>query len=151
MNKECRHVMPSGLHCKSPAMRGSAYCYFHARSQRPAIPARPLNARIELPDVLDAKAFPTAVWSVVQALAAKHISPSRAGKLIYGLQIAAGALSSRAVDPARAAEPCDDPALSDRPDIPPELEAEFDAVVAKISAHTARNPPQRPAGRTMKN
>jgi hypothetical protein len=130
-------------------MRGSFFCYFHARAQRPAIPARPREARIEIPDVLDAKALPIALGRIMQALAAGHLSASRAGKLIYGLQMAAGALSSPVVDPAGAAEPCDDPDFSGCPDIPPELEAEFDAIVAKISAHTSREQPQCLSGQTM--
>ena len=36
MIAECGPGMPSGLHCQSPAMRGSSFCYFHARPQRPA-------------------------------------------------------------------------------------------------------------------
>jgi hypothetical protein len=31
MLNECRQVMPGGLHCQSPAMRGCSFCYFHAR------------------------------------------------------------------------------------------------------------------------
>src|SRR5208337_1475585 len=47
--KECRHIMPSGLHCKSPAMRGGSFCYFHGRAPRPARPPRPLESNIEIP------------------------------------------------------------------------------------------------------
>ena len=34
MFRECRHIKSDGKKCHSPAQRGSAYCYFHARSRR---------------------------------------------------------------------------------------------------------------------
>jgi hypothetical protein len=43
MIAECRHGMPSGLHCQAIAMRGSAFCYHHAR---PKAPSRPHEVRI---------------------------------------------------------------------------------------------------------
>jgi hypothetical protein len=85
MPNECRHVMPSGLHCRSMAMRGSSFCYYHARPQRPT---HPKEARIELPDLLDSNGITTFVSRIVKALAAGHISTRRASVLLYGLQVA---------------------------------------------------------------
>jgi hypothetical protein len=34
MYPECRHVRPSGGTCNSPALKGSHWCYFHARIQQ---------------------------------------------------------------------------------------------------------------------
>ena len=31
MYQACRHIKPSGLRLKSPAMREHLFCYFHAR------------------------------------------------------------------------------------------------------------------------
>jgi hypothetical protein len=87
MYNECRHVMPSGLHCQSPAMRGSSFCYFHARPQRPA---RSHEVRIEMPDRLDSKATPATIHRTLQALAAGHISARRAAVLLYGIQMSSG-------------------------------------------------------------
>jgi hypothetical protein len=87
MINECRHVMPSGLHCQSPAMRGSAFCYFHARSQRPA---RPREVRIEMPHRLDRKGTQALLHRTLQALAAGHVSARRAAILLYGIQISSG-------------------------------------------------------------
>jgi len=87
MYKECRHVMPSGLHCQSPAMRGSSFCYFHARPQRPA---RPRESCIEMPDRLDSKGTRVVVHRTLQALAAGHISARRAAVLLYGIQMSPG-------------------------------------------------------------
>ena len=87
MYNECRHVMPSGLHCQSPAMSGSSFCYFHARPQRPA---RPREARIEMPDQLDSKSTQVIIHRTLQALAAGHISARRAAVLLYGIQMSSG-------------------------------------------------------------
>ena len=76
--------MPSGLHCQSPAMRGSSFCYFHARPQRPA---RPREARLEMPVLLDSKGTESIVRQTIEALAAGHISARRAAVLLYGIQM----------------------------------------------------------------
>ena len=36
MYPECRHIMPNGAKCHSPAMRAMAYCYFHTPERRSA-------------------------------------------------------------------------------------------------------------------
>ncbi|HEY1160695.1 MAG TPA: hypothetical protein VGE83_08705 [Terracidiphilus sp.] len=87
MVNECRHIMPSGLHCQSPAMRGSAYCYFHARPQRPA---RPHEVRIAIPDQLDGKGTQAILHRTLQALASGHITARRAAVLLYGIQMSLG-------------------------------------------------------------
>ena len=87
MRNECRHVMPSGLHCQSPAMRGSGFCYFHARPQRPT---HPREARIEMPSRLDSKGAQLFVHRIMEALANGHISARRGAVLLYGLQMSSG-------------------------------------------------------------
>jgi hypothetical protein len=87
MVNECRHIMPSGLHCQSPAMRGSSFCYFHARPQRPV---RPREARIAIPELLDSQGAQTIIHRTLQALAAGHISARRAAVLLYGIQMSSG-------------------------------------------------------------
>ena len=54
-------------------MRGSGFCYFHARPQRPAHPneGRPKEARLDLPALLDPKGTQTAISRIISALAAK--------------------------------------------------------------------------------
>jgi hypothetical protein len=100
--QECRHIMPSGKHCKSPAMRGSAFCYFHARAQRPKGPGRPRESRIEIPARLDDRGIRKTLDSILKALAAGHISARRASILLFGLQMASGlpSLGPEGFDPA---------------------------------------------------
>jgi hypothetical protein len=88
--RECRHIMPSGLHCKSPAMRGSAFCYFHGRAPRPARPPRTLESNIEMPLVNSPRERAGALNRIMQALAANRISPRRAAILLQGVQMASG-------------------------------------------------------------
>lgn len=120
MCKQCRHVMPSGLHCQSPAMRGSAFCYFHARAQRPARPSR--EARIEIPPVLDPAGTMYVLNQIVQALGAGLISNRRAAVLLYGIQMASGDPSALPAAPSPldagkgprcAADPTPEQALAD--------------------------------------
>ena len=96
--KECRHIMPSGLHCKSPAMRGSAFCYFHGRAPRPARPARTLESNIEIPLVNSPREIVDALNRIMQALAANRISPRRAAILLQGVQMASGQPLSGPID-----------------------------------------------------
>ena|SRR5579862_5633914 len=89
--KECRHIKTNGLKCKSPAMRGSAYCYFHARRFQPyRRGAHSVETRIEVPELLEGKGLAHAISQVLQALGNSRISPRRAAVLLYGLQMAAG-------------------------------------------------------------
>lgn len=97
--KECRHVMPSGLHCKSPAMRGSPFCYFHGRAPRPARLARPLESNIEMPLVNSPREIVGAINRIMQALAANRISPRRAAILLQGVQMASGQALPGAPEP----------------------------------------------------
>lgn len=88
--RECRHIMPSGLHCQSPAMRGSAFCYFHGRAPRPARPARIPESNLEMPSIHSPGAIIGALDQIIQALAANRISARRAAVLLQGVQMAFG-------------------------------------------------------------
>jgi hypothetical protein len=88
--KECRHIMPSGLHCQSPALRGGDFCYFHGRAPRPARPARILESNIEMPLVNSARQAVGALNRIIQALAANRISSRRASILLHRVQMASG-------------------------------------------------------------
>ncbi len=86
--KHCRHIMPSGLQCQSPAMRGSAFCYFHGRTPRPARQVKPLETKIEIPPVIGSSGCALAVNHIMRALASNRISPRRAAVLLQAVQMA---------------------------------------------------------------
>ncbi len=84
----CRHIMPSGLRCQSPAMRGIAFCYHHGRHIPPTHrSASPTEGRVEIPAVLDRQGIALAVNHVLQSLSNGRISARRASVLLYGLQM----------------------------------------------------------------
>ena len=131
MFKECRHVMPSGLRCKSPAMRGSDFCYFHGRTQRPAKPAARREARIEFPAALDSNGIQKALNSTLRALCSGLISSRRASILLFGLQMA----STREFSGSAGLAP-DNPlsAPIDATGVPSNLLDELNAVLEKMAS-----------------
>jgi len=56
----CRHIMPSGLQCQSPAMRGSAFCYHHGRRIPPRGKSPSPGHRVHMPATLDHHGITTA-------------------------------------------------------------------------------------------
>ncbi len=87
MFQTCHHVMPSGRRCESPALRGYAFCYFHAR-RAPVHKGSPDEIRIELPATLDRAGIAQTLHQLLNALANNRISARRASILLYGLQMA---------------------------------------------------------------
>jgi ferredoxin len=89
MTYECRHIMHNGAKCKSPALRGKPFCYYHARLHRftAAPPVGPMD-NIRLPILEDRSAIQVALAQVLDALASARLDPRRAGLFLYALQIA---------------------------------------------------------------
>lgn len=96
--RNCRHIMPTGANCQSPAMRDSAYCYYHARlhSHYPR-PRKPKNLP-KLENLDSRRAIQVAITEVLNGLLARKIDPRQAGRALYGIQMA-----SQAVEGATAA------------------------------------------------
>lgn len=88
MIQTCHHVMPSGLRCQSPAMRGYAFCYHHARRLTPTRREKTQEAPIAMPARLDRQGISDTLNAIMQGLASGRLSPRRAGILLYGLQMA---------------------------------------------------------------
>jgi len=86
---ECRHIMPNGARCHSPALRGMHYCYYHTRlhilTRTPKLPD-PEPVKFPVPE--DSSSIQLALAQVFNQLAAEPIDPHRAGLILYGLQIA---------------------------------------------------------------
>ena len=89
MFQECRHIMPTGAKCHSPAMRGKAYCYFHMPGSRNAQgQSRARHKPLKLPDLVSRSAIQSALGQVLDAIGSSKIGPKAAGQLLFGLQIA---------------------------------------------------------------
>jgi hypothetical protein len=90
MFQECRHIMPSGLRCHSPALRDEFFCYYHSSLQRSTAPKGKFDDQsLQLPTLEDSSAVQIALTQVLSALGSSQIDSRRAGLLLYGLQIAA--------------------------------------------------------------
>ena len=89
MFQECRHIMPSGAKCHSPALHGMAYCYFHVQGRRPAKgQGRVHKQPLKLPVLKDRSAIQIALGQVLSAISSSKINARSAGQLLHGLQIA---------------------------------------------------------------
>jgi hypothetical protein len=113
--------MPSGLSCQSPAIRGTAFCYFHGRRIPPQAKSLSTEHRVEIPTTLDRNGIPHALHSVLQGLAEGRVSPRRASILLLGLQMAFNHPESRSPAPTSnppldelllSADPSDNEAVS---------------------------------------
>ena len=103
MFNECRHIKTSGTRCHSPALRDSAFCYFHAKLHRipnadKGLPAPPMK----VPLLEDAGAIQIALGQVIDAIASARIDHRTASLLLYALQIGAQVTPRRNDDDDRA-------------------------------------------------
>lgn len=86
---ECRHILPRGTKCKSPALRGKVYCYFHDRLQRFAQDGqRDASEPLLLPSIEDARGIQMAISQILAALGSGRLESRKAGLYLYGLQLA---------------------------------------------------------------
>ena len=84
----CRHIMPSGAKCHTPALRGKPYCYFHTRLHKfTAAPPIEVDGNLRLGVLEDRSAVQIAVAQVLDALYSGRLDPRRAGLSLYGIQI----------------------------------------------------------------
>ncbi len=94
----CRHIKPGGQRCKSPGLRGSAFCYFHARLHSTSKPG--IMDDIVLPVPEDSAAIQESLGTIFAAILSSRIDSKRTAQLLWGLQIASNNLSRRqASDP----------------------------------------------------
>lgn len=89
MFKECRHILPTGYKCKSPALRGQFFCYYHTASRRYAAISRTSAEPLVLPSIEDTGGVQIAINEVLRDFGARRIDRRQAGVYFYGLQIAA--------------------------------------------------------------
>lgn len=87
MYAECRHILPQGAKCKSPALKGAYYCFFHAKLHTYTHDARP-KKQLLIPPLHDASGIQLALSQILGSLGTSRISRADARILLYGLQIA---------------------------------------------------------------
>ncbi len=92
--KQCMHIMPSGAHCGSPAMRQARFCYYHQRQhdERLALEAdharNTRNPQFILPPLEDATSIQVSLTKIMRLLAAGQIETKTASLMLYSLQLA---------------------------------------------------------------
>ncbi len=97
----CHEIKESGTLCRSAAVIGRHYCYFHLRHRARRLVmararARGQRWRLQLPALEDLPSVQVALMQVLDAVANDCIDPRRAGLMLYGLQQAATILRARA-------------------------------------------------------
>ena len=99
----CHEIKENGTLCRSAAVNGRHYCYFHLRHRARRLVmararARGQRWRLQLPPLADLPSVQVALMQVLDAVANDCIDPRRAGLMLYGLQQAATILRARAED-----------------------------------------------------
>ena len=84
----CRHIKTNGLRCQSPALSGSAYCYFHSRAHTMAKAKTSEWDDIKLPMLEDSASIQVAISQITAAFLSSRLDARRTGLLLYALQIA---------------------------------------------------------------
>lgn len=86
MYQACRHIKPSGERCKSPAIRGHSFCYFHARDHRRTTLHNPRVLSFPVPE--DFAAIQESIAKVFDCIVNDRIEPTQSSRILWGLQIA---------------------------------------------------------------
>ena len=93
----CFHVKANGVQCKSPAMRGQPFCFFHEKFYNPVYDD-------SFPPLEDANSVQCAILQVLNGLKSKLITPLEARVYLYGLKAASINARSTNFDRPRASE-----------------------------------------------
>lgn len=101
MYKECRHIQPSGHKCKSPALRGQSFCYYHTSARRLARISRTSAEPLLFPSIEDTGGVQIALNQIFREFGAHRLDRRQAGVYLYGLQIAAGIARKSDEKPSR--------------------------------------------------
>jgi hypothetical protein len=95
MEKNCRHIKPSGNQCDAYAIRGEPFCYFHTRQRAARNKPATVPDSIEIPFLEDRCAIQTTITQVLRAIVNNTIERPRAALLLYGLQLALQAVDRK--------------------------------------------------------
>jgi len=93
MYAECRHIMPRGTKCKSPALKGRPYCYYHKKlHDYTGDGLRNDKEPLCLASIEDACGIQHALTQIMGAMASGRLDSREGVRLIYGLQVSIQAL-----------------------------------------------------------
>ena len=95
----CRHIKTDGKRCQSPALRESAYCYFHSRVHTMAKAKSSNWDDIKLPLLEDSASIQVAISQIVSGLLSSRLDARRTGLLLYALQIASQNIDRKSYHP----------------------------------------------------
>jgi hypothetical protein len=81
--------MPNGRRCKSPALKGGLFCYFHARIHNLGNEPYSKFANLRLPVPEDRAAIQLSIALIVDAIINGRLDAKRSGQLLYAMYLAA--------------------------------------------------------------
>lgn len=90
--RTCRHILTTGRTCKSPAMRESVYCYYHAHLHGPSHRMPPPRMSVKLPPLDSPQVIRENLAKVCNLMLARKISTREAGQALYAIQMASSEL-----------------------------------------------------------
>jgi hypothetical protein len=93
MYKACRHIKPNGMRCKSRALAGGFFCYFHSKLHDSTASSEPEPLKLPVPE--DLASIPIAVARISEALIANRIDVKQSAQLFWGLKLAYQAIVTR--------------------------------------------------------
>ena len=96
-DEACQRIKLDGEPCRSAALRGKKFCYYHLHSGPP--PADVSNhavipqVQFHLPLLDDANSIQATITLVCEHLLHRRLEPKKAGILLYAMQVASSNLS----------------------------------------------------------
>jgi len=97
MYMACRHIKTNGLRCKSPALNGGQFCYYHARLRTAGVDIK--FGPLMLPPPEDPAAIQLSVARINEAILNGLIDLPKAATILSGLRLAAKSIDfSRNLD-----------------------------------------------------
>lgn len=98
MYMECRHIKINGLPCRSPALKGGQFCYYHSKIH--SLGAEVKFGPLQLPPPDDPAAIQLSVARISEAILSGRLDLKKAASLFNGLRIA-----SRFISPHPSPDP----------------------------------------------
>jgi hypothetical protein len=98
----CSHIKDDGIRCGTPALNGRPFCYYHSRAHHVGTRLGQRGYRASLQDTIES--LQLTIMQVTEALGSGRISDKTAGKILWGVQISANLLKTKAAQSASNSE-----------------------------------------------